>query len=191
MKKSMMVLPLMAMAFSMSGCSILSNLLNRGGNNNSNQSQQNSGSNQQSGSQSGSSQGGEFKFSKSSSGLSADAEGSTTFTVGSVDFIFNQGILCSNNYDEFGFKPNYTVTMKSKVDNLKIKKIVFDNYKYYNDCPLVAGETGGSGNAGVATDGETNHKIVTWDNLDGAAYTYTSTYADGNSWTWSITVTLG
>ena len=188
----MMVLPLMAMAFSMTGCSILKNLINGGGKSSSGeQSQQQSGSSSQ---QSGSSQQGgssEFKMTKSGVGLSADAEGSTTFTVGSVDFVFNQGILCSNNYDEFGFKPNYTVTMKSKDATKKIKKIVFDNYKYYNDCPLVAGETGGSGNPGVATDGEENHKIVTWDNLDGAAYTYTSTYTGGNSWTWSITVTLG
>lgn len=188
----MMVLPLMAMAFSMTGCSILKNLINGGGKSSSGeQSQQQSGSGSQ---QSGSSQqggGSEFKMTKSGVGLSADVEGSVTYTVGSVDFIFNQGILSSNSYDEFGFKQNYTVTMKSKDATKKIKKIVLDNYKYYNDCPLVEGETGAdTGMVGTAVDGETNHKLVTWDNLDATAYTYKNTYS-GNSWTWAITVTLG
>ena len=53
MKKSLLVLPLMTLAFSMTGCSLLSKLLSGG--NSSNSSQQSSSGSSQSGSQGGSS----------------------------------------------------------------------------------------------------------------------------------------
>ena len=186
MKKSLIIMPL-AMAMMLSGCALF-NRDNKSDNSGSNSQQQSSGS------QSGADiKAGDYTFSKSTSGLDGDKEASTTFTVGdAVQFVFATGLLCSNNFDEFGLKSNQTMTMKSLSSSLKIKKIVLDNYKYYNDCPLYAGESAsGDGTVGVAAGADAdNHNKVTWASLDGAAYTYKNTYTS-NSWTFSVTVTLG
>lgn len=196
MKKAMFILPVM-MAFTLSGCALLDNIFKKNSSNNSQTSQQGSGSGSQqsgSGSQSGGQdiQPGDYTYSKSGSSLDGDKESSYSFTVGGVEFKFETGLLCSNNFDEFGLRADGTMTMKSLSPTLKIKKIVLDNYKYYNDCPLYVGENAsGSSTTGSAAGADAeNHNKVTWNNLDGAAYTYKNTYS-GNSWVYSVTVTLG
>ena len=196
MKKTMLIVPVL-MAFALSGCSLLGNLSKKDSSSSSDNSQQTT----QSGSQSNtsSSQGGgeeivagDYTFSKSGSGLDGDKSDRTTFIVGGVQFIFDTGLLCSNNYDEFGLRANGTMTMKSLSPTLTIKKIVLDNYKYYNDCPLYVGESAsGSSTTGNAAGADSeNHNRVTWSGLNGTAYTYQNTFS-GNSWTYSVTVTLG
>ena len=191
MKKSLIIMPL-AMAMMLSGCALFKK---NSSNNQSQASQQGSGSgSQQSGSQSGGQgiQPGDYTYSKSGSSLDGDKESSYSFTVGGVEFKFETGLLCSNNFDEFGLRADGTMTMKSLSPTLKIKKIVLDNYKYYNDCPMYVGESAsGSSTTGSAAGADAeNHNKVTWNNLDGAAYTYKNTYS-GNSWVYSVTVTLG
>ena len=191
MKKSLIIMPL-AMAMMLSGCALFKK---NSSNNQSQASQQGSGSgSQQSGSQSGGQgiQPGDYTYSKSGSSLDGDKESSYSFTVGGVEFKFATGLLCSNNFDEFGLRADGTMTMKSLSPTLKIKKIVLDNYKYYNDCPMYVGESAsGSSTTGSAAGADAeNHNKVTWNNLDGAAYTYKNTYS-GNSWVYSVTVTLG
>ena len=186
MKKSMIIMPL-AMAMMLSGCALF-NRGNKSDNSGSNSQQQSSGSQSDSGIKAG-----DYTFSKSISGLDADKTEAYTYVVGdAVEFKFASGVLCSNNYDEFGLAANATMTMKSLSSTLKIKKIVLDNYKYYNDCPLYAGEAAsGDSTVGVAAGADAdNHNKVTWASLDGAAYTYKNTYT-GNSWVFSVTVTLG
>ena len=189
MKKSMIILPL-AMAMMLSGCALF-NRGNKSENSNSGSQQQSSGSQSQS---SGGGQASEFTIKKSTAGISADSEAAITYTVGSVDFIFNEGVMSySGEADEFGLKTNNTLTMKSK-DDRKIKKIVVDVYKYNNNCPIYAGESAtGSAITGTVTSGTpgTDKEIlIEYGNLDNAAYTYKNIHT-GNSWYWSITVTLG
>ena len=133
---------------------------------------------------------GDYKFDINAASLTADVETAATYTIGNaVEFSFPSGLMVNTKFSEFGFKDNYTLTMKA-LGGLKIKKIVFDNYKYYNDCPMYTGEQA-SGTSAVGVKGEVadNHLPVTWDNLDNAAYTYKNTY-EGNSWTYGITVTI-
>ena len=196
MKKAMFILPVM-MAFTLSGCSLLNNIFKKNSSNGSQTSQQGSGSGSQqsgSGSQSGGQGGSEFTIKKSTAGISADIETAITYTVGSVDFIFNQGVKSyTGEADEFGLKSNGTLTMKSK-DSRTIKKIVTVVYKYNNNCPIYAGESASgtsiTGNVTSGTPGTDKEITIEYANLNNAAYTYKNIHTS-NSWYWSITVTLG
>lgn len=139
----------------------------------------------------------EYNIKASALGITADQASAVNYNIKDVNneniinVSFASGVKVNTTYDEFGLAANATVTFKCVNAGYKIVKIVFDNYKYYNDCPMFAGEavaeTGGI--TGVKGTAENNHLPVTWDNLDGAAYTYQNTYT-GNSWTYSFTVTI-
>lgn len=132
---------------------------------------------------------GDYKFDIEVAGLTADVEGAANYTIGGVVFTFQSGLMVNTTYKEFGLKPNYTFTMKA-LGGLKIKKVFFDNYKYYNDCPLYTGEeASGTSAIGVKGTQEGNNLPVTWDGLNNEAYTYKNTYT-GNTWTYSVTVTI-
>lgn len=195
MKKTMIIMPVL-MAFTLTGCSLLKNIFNKGDSSNSgSDSQQTTDSGSQSGSQSqgGGAQAGDVVIKPSTLGITADVTTAANYSQGGINVSFPEGIKVNTTYDEFGFAPNATVTFKVASGTLKIKKIVFDNYRYYNDCPMYAGESAsGDGIVGSATGEDANkHNFVTWNSLDNAAYTYKSTYTGGNSWTYSFTITLG
>lgn len=139
----------------------------------------------------------EYTFKASTLGISADVADSITYTIKDAEAAdilsvkFAAGVKVNTQYDEIGLAADATMTIKVLNASYKIGKIVLDNYKYYNDCPMFAGETAldEGGITGVAAGNVNNHNLVTWDNLDGAAYTYKNTYS-GNSWIYGVTVTL-
>ena len=178
----------LAMAMMLSGCALFPK---KSSNNSQSQTSQDSGSGSQSQS-GGGAQAGDILIKASGLGITADIETAANYSQDGLNISFPQGIKVNTQYDEFGLAANATVTFKVASGSLKIKKIVFDNYRYYNDCPMYAGESAtGEGLVGSATGEDANrHNIVTWNNLDAAAYTYKNTYT-GNSWTYSFTITLG
>lgn len=139
----------------------------------------------------------EYNIKASALGITADQTSAVNYNIKDVNneniinVSFASGVKVNTQYDEFGLAANATVTFKCVNAGYKIVKIVFDNYKYYNDCPMFAGEAVAETGAitGVKGTVANNHLPVTWDNLDGAAYTYQNTYT-GNSWTYSFTVTI-
>ena len=92
MKKTMLIMPVL-LAFSLTGCSLLKNIFNRGSNNsNSQQASSDSGSQQSSTSQSG---GGTIKITLNDMNIvttSVYPTNDTNFSVGGVDFIANNGV---------------------------------------------------------------------------------------------------
>ena len=139
----------------------------------------------------------EYEIKASGLGITADQTSAVNYDIKDVNnaniinVAFAAGVKVNTQYDEFGLAADATVTFKCVNAGYKIVKIVFDNYKYYNDCPMFAGEAAAEtgGITGVKGTVANNHLPVTWDNLDGAAYTYKNTY-NGNSWTYSFTVTI-
>lgn len=194
MKKALFILPAL-MAFSLSGCSLLSKLLNRnssnsnGSGNESGQSGQSGNSGQ--GGQSGQSGGTDVSFDYSALGLSDNVDSSYSKTInGSLEVKFPNGVLCNTKYGEIGLAANALMTMKA-LNGKKITKIIMDNYKYYNDGPVYASESasGTSVVGNAAGDDGSGHNKVTFANLNNDVYTYKNNHT-GNSWTYSVTVTI-